>query len=132
MRSGSKGFTLIEALAAVVILGAGIAAVMGAFSSVARSEDRSRQSEVMHRLAIEKLEELRATTETFTTSESGNFEEKNLPNYTWSMEVENTGVENLEAVTVKVEMERPWSGAPSAEVTSLVFQPPPPAEGETP
>jgi prepilin-type N-terminal cleavage/methylation domain-containing protein len=125
LRSAGRGFSLIEVLASLVLLGVGIVSVLAAFSSIASSEARSREVEKMHRLAMVKYDEMRAITDTFSGSESGDFTDQGQPDYVWELEVEPTGIENLDAVTITVE-KRGQGGdrQPTATVTSLVFQQP--------
>jgi prepilin-type N-terminal cleavage/methylation domain-containing protein len=119
-----KGFTLIEVLASLVILGVGITAALAGLSAIAKSEVRAREVETMHRLAMDKLNELRAVTDTFAAPDSGDFTDRDLVDYAWNLEVEATGIENLNAVTVIVERRSRAQGSPRAAATSLVFQAP--------
>lgn len=120
-RVRSVGFTLIEALVAVVILGIGITAVLGGYSSLTRAEARARESETMHRLAVQKLAELRATTQTFSGSDKGDFQDWGDTRHEWSLDVQPSGIDSLDAVTVTV---TPTSGGPgSADATVLVYEP---------
>ncbi len=135
MRSARKrqGFTLVEALVAVAILGGGIALVMGGFAAVARAEFRAREVEQMHRLAVDKYEELRAITDTFVDEESGDFSDRGFPDYTWSSAVEPTGITDLDSVTVTVQRTGGDSSSPTAEISGLVFDAPEPvATGAAP
>ncbi len=125
MRNGDRGFTLVEVLASVVLLAVGIVSVLTAYSSIARSEDRAREVETMHRLALAKYDELRAITDTFSGSESGDFTESGRPDYVWELSVDPTGIENLDAVTLTVERRgRGGERDPSSSITGLVFQQP--------
>jgi prepilin-type N-terminal cleavage/methylation domain-containing protein len=126
MRSGRKaGFTLIEVLAALVLMGVGLVSVFSALSAIASSEARTRETEKMHRMAMAKFDELRAITDTFSGSDSGDFSDLGEPDYVWELQVDTTGIENLDAITVSVERRgRGGDQAPSATVTGLVFQPP--------
>ena len=76
-RRRRRGFTLLEALAAVVLLGIGIVAAMGANAQIIHNEDRARSIERMQRLAQEKLAELVATGQA-TVSTSGDFSDENV------------------------------------------------------
>jgi prepilin-type N-terminal cleavage/methylation domain-containing protein len=124
-RSQGRGFTLLEVLVSAVLLGAGIAGVLGAFSVIARGEDRTREIEKMHRLAVDKYNELRATTDQFAANDGGDLSDRGEPNYSWALSVDPTGVQNLDAITVKVERKNNSAdNAPSSEITELLFQPP--------
>ena len=132
MRNAAKGFTLVEVMASVVLLGVGIVSVISAYSAIARSEDRAREVEIMHRLAIAKYDEMRAITDTFAGSESGDFTEEGSPDYVWELAVDPTGIENLDAITITVEHRgRGGERDLSSKVSGLVFQQPQDETGGT-
>ena len=122
-----KGFSLIEALAAVTILGVGIAAVVSGLGAVTRAESRMRKIELMTRLAQHKFDELVATSSSMTAgaAQSGDFSDQNLPDYAWNCEITDTGITNLEAVTIKVTLTKDTStSSPMAKVSTLLYVPP--------
>ncbi len=119
-----RGFSLIEALASVTILGLGIAAVVGGLGAVARTETRTRQIEAMTRLAQHKFDELVATSTSLgsSTIQNGDFSDQNNSDYSWSAQVEDTGITNLEALTVTVTPSSDTSSkAPTGIVTGLIY-----------
>lgn len=118
-----RGFTLIEALAAVVLLGVGLVASLGALSAIRRSEYRAREAEVMLRLASDKYQELVATGQT-TNPASGDFSDRNDQNYRWSLSIESSGVTDLNAVTVIVQPQSASDDGPRQQVSGLVYVPP--------
>ena len=120
----AKGFTLIEVLVAATLLGVGVAAVIGGIRSVNKAEGRARELEVMQRLAVDKYDEIRATTDTYAAGDSGDFVEKNIDDYTWEMKVDSTGVENVSAITVTVSKRDTDEGEPVGAVSGLVFEKP--------
>lgn len=124
MRSERSGFTLIEALVAAALLGGGIVGVVGALQAITKAEDRARQVETMVRLADDKYQEIRSTTDTFAAGDSGDFVDRKISDYTWTMTVDPTGVTNLDAVTVTVQRRDQHDGDPTATVSGLVFVPP--------
>lgn len=122
-----RGFSLIEVLAAVTILGIGIAAVVSALGAGAETESRVKRIEQMTRLAQHKLDELVATSTTMTSggSQNGDFTDENINDYLWSCEIADTAVTNLEAVTVTVTMAKDTSArAPVGKVSTLLYVPP--------
>lgn len=129
------GFSLIEALASVTILGVGIASVVGGLGSISKTESRMKQIEAMTRLAQHKFDELVATSTTLSSAstQSGDFKDENNNDYLWSAEVADTGVTNLEALTVTVTLVNDTSStAPTGKVTSLIYVPPVSTTSTTP
>ena len=61
-RRGQLGFTIIEALVALVVMGFGILALAGMQATMSRNADDARQRTEAARLAQEKVEELRSFT----------------------------------------------------------------------
>jgi type II secretory pathway pseudopilin PulG len=120
------GFSLIEALAAVTILGVGIVAVLDGLGAMSKVESRMKRIEEMTRLAQHKYDELVATSTTMTSgsSQSGDFTDENNTDYLWSCDIEDTGVTNLEAVTVTVTLANDNSAtAPKGKVSTLLYVP---------
>lgn len=124
MSSAHKGFTLIEALAAIALLSIGIVGVLGGLSSLARGEARAREQELVQRLAIEKYDELVATAPDLAAPQNGDFEDRNLTGFRWESQSEPTGVENLEAITVTVTREPETNLSPVGRASGLRFVPP--------
>jgi prepilin-type N-terminal cleavage/methylation domain-containing protein len=115
------GFTLLEVLVAAVLLGVGIAAVLGGYSSIAQDEMRAREKEKMQQLAVDKFNELRAMTSSFTASDNGDFSDRGEPDLEWNLDVEPSGVQNLNAITVMVSRRNASDTSPESAVTELVF-----------
>lgn len=126
MNRGSRGFTLLEVLAAVVIVSIGIAAVMGGFSALSQTQRRIIERETIERLAQSKLKELAATREYESVTE-GDFSAEGLPDYTWTAATQESGVENLQHLNVTVELD---NSDLTATADTLVFTPPAPTEEE--
>lgn len=117
---------MIEALASVTILGLGIAAVLGGLGAMSKVESRMKRVEEMTRLAQHKYDELVATSTSMTagSSQSGDFTDENNYDYNWSCDIEDTGVTNLEAVTVTVTLVNDTSTtAPVGKVSTLLYVP---------
>ncbi len=115
-----RGFTLLEAMAAVVLLGIGIVGAVGGFSTIIKTEDRARQTEHMQRLAQEKLAELVATGQA-ATSTNGDFNDQNEPDYTWRLEVNTSGITDLDSVTLTVER---TNSTDKTRLDTLLYVPP--------
>lgn len=118
----NRGFTLIEAMAAVVLLGIGIVGSLTAFSSVIRTEGGIQDTERMQRMAQAKLAELVATGDA-ATSTDGDFSDEGEPDLTWKLEVNTSGITDLNAVTLTVSRGDSASST-KARVDTLVYAPP--------
>lgn len=120
----------MEAIVSVALLAVGIVAALSAISQMTKSEAIVQESERMRRLADEKLQELIATGDYQTITE-GDFAERGENRYTWTAELQPTGVENLEALTViVVRVNR--RDDPGYDASQLIYIPPVATGGGTP
>jgi len=125
IRKSQRGFTLIEALVAAALLATGVVAVLSAFGALSRTEASAREVETMQRLAYQKYDELLATSTDITSPQDGDFSDRNIDGFTWKMEEEPSGVDNLDAVTVTVQKSNDNSSNPlSASAYGLIYVPP--------
>ena len=119
---GRRGFTLIEALAAVAIVSIGVVAVLGGLGAVAKTEARARETEAMVRLASDKVEELIATRDYLTAATNGDFQELGEARFTWAAQVYPSGIESLDVVEVTVTRE--GTDDKTATASALAYTPP--------
>jgi type II secretory pathway pseudopilin PulG len=131
MRHKAKGFTLIEALAAATLAGVGITACMSALGAVAHEQALCKEKDVVQRLARQKYDELISTNQQALASQSGDFTDRNMPDYTWNLDVENSQVSNLDTVTVTVQKQNPGSKDPVGTIEGMVYVSPNTATGTT-
>lgn len=115
-----RAFTLVEALAALVLLGVGIAAVVTAQGSLGRTESRMQELQVMARLAESKLAELMAT-EAAGVSDSGDFALEGDNEHEWELVVDPSGVENINALRLIVRKVGGRASDPEFELNTLQF-----------
>ncbi|CAN5578900.1 N/A [soil metagenome] len=121
MRQGRRGFTLIEALVAAVLLAVGVSAVMVALGRQVRTEANVRRREVLSGLAQAKLDELSATSTTQTDSD-GDFSDEGYPDVTWKSTTEDTGVADLQALTLSLTDK--GASAAAIKATTLIYTQP--------
>jgi type II secretory pathway pseudopilin PulG len=117
------GFTLVEAVAAIAIVGVGVTSAMAGLAAMTKSDRLIREREILQRLAVQKYEELVATGQFETAELSGDFADQYVDDYEWVASVEPSGEENLEIVTVTVTRLGDSEG-PQASVDGLLFNPP--------
>ncbi|MBI3721277.1 MAG: prepilin-type N-terminal cleavage/methylation domain-containing protein, partial [Fimbriimonas ginsengisoli] len=96
MSSASRlGFTLIEVVVGVVLVGIGMTAALRGLGAMTHSDVVLRERESCQRLAVRKLDELLATGQVGTTPISGDFADWNDTAHAWNLEVIPSGVDNL-------------------------------------
>lgn len=114
-----RGFSLIEALVSIVLLGVGITAVAGGLGALAQSNSRLERSTQMFQLGTSKLDEIIATGESRQGNPSGDFAAEGYPEYRWETQILPSGVENLNVVRLTVALTR--GEGPTVEVSTLEF-----------
>ena len=119
-----SGFTVMEALAAAVLVGVGVTAAMGAIGSMSQTEIRMRESEKLGRLAHMKLDEVMALGDATNTDTEGNFEEYGEPNYEFTVDVQPSGVDSLDTILVTAKKSNGDTTSQEGRATGLLFTPP--------
>ena len=123
--SRRRGFSLIEAVVSALLLVIGISSALRGMGSLATIESRTRESEIEHRLAVAKLEELIATGQASTanTNLSGDFNDQNEDRFTWQAQMSTTDTDTVQALTVTVIRVNSDRGSKTS-VSTLVYQQP--------
>ena len=119
-----KAFTVMEALAAAVLVGVGVTAGMSAIGSMSQTEIRMRESEKLSRLAHSKLEEIMALGNATNTDTDGNFEEYGEPNYEFTVEVQPSGIDSLDTILVTATKSNSDTSSQEGRASGLLFTPP--------
>jgi len=118
-----RAFSLVEVVAASVLLGVGIVAGMGALGQMVGADTRVGELENMSRLAQTKYDEL-ISTEQAATSTEGDFQDIGENRYKWDLEVSPSGITNLDTVRLIVKPTQDSTTAPNAEICSLIYRVP--------
>lgn len=111
-----SGFTLLELLVAVAVLGASFTILLGAHAAALKQEARARRlmtatllaREVLTRTEVEGLPELGA--------DSGDFGDE-FPGYTWQRQVESTEFPEVRLVRITVR----WPEGTGTRATELLY-----------
>lgn len=115
MRADARGFTLIEVLVALVVVGLGMLAVIQTVSQTANNSFYMREKTIAHWIAMNQLTQVRLQPNAPPVDKSSDEVEMAGRDWRWTMEVKQTPVESIRRIEVRV---RP-SEAP--ENSSLAF-----------
>ncbi len=107
-RAGSRGFTLVEVLVALMVVAIGLAALMTAVSSTARTSGYLRDKTLAQWIALNRLAEVRLTVNRLAQSSvNADTGELQFANRTWHYDTRyfNTSITSMQRVVVRV-----WAG----------------------
>jgi type IV pilus modification protein PilV len=121
VKARQSGFSLIEVLCAVMILGIAIAGLTQGLTTALSSSREAEIQTAAALLAAGQIEILRAEGY-ILEGESEGEGEGNLSGYKWRQNVTETTIEGLYEVTVRIE--RSSGGEEIYELTTLLFDPP--------
>jgi len=117
----SAGFSLVEVMCAILILGVALAGLTQGLSTALRSSKESEQQTAAALIAAGQIELLRA--EGYVLAGETADEVRSGPGgYRWRRSVRATRIDGL--YEVRVVVERPESGEAIYELRTLVFDPP--------
>ena len=114
-RSRAAGFTLIEVLVALIVVGLGMLAVIQTVSQTANNTSYIREKTIAHWIAMNQLTKARLEPNAPALDKSSDEVEMAGRDWRWTMEVKQTPVESIRRIEVSV---RP-SEAP--EKSSLAY-----------
>jgi general secretion pathway protein I len=97
-----RGFTLIEVLAALVIVGLGMLAVIEAISQTVNNADYIRQKTIAHWVAMNKLTEFRLSNAAPKNGESDAYINMAGSTWHWRMNISETDVKSMQRIDIHV------------------------------
>jgi prepilin-type N-terminal cleavage/methylation domain-containing protein len=115
-RRAQVGFTLVEVLVSIILLSVGVVASMKAMESVDRAEARVSSTDLLERLAAEKVKEVGMTSDPTTYSPSGDFTDQGYSDVAYTVQVEQTSISFVDQVVVTAS-----KGSTTQEMTSLIY-----------
>lgn len=95
-----RGFTLVEALVAVILCGVGVVAAMQALASLQKTNISAVHAERLLRLATNKIEEIGVTSPITETPTDGDFTEDGAPDATYNIDIQAGTVDGTYVVTI--------------------------------
>jgi type IV pilus modification protein PilV len=122
------GFSLIEVLCAILVLGVGIVGLTHGLTTALSSTKESELQTEAALLAAGRMEMIRADGYLVDGSEEGDGDE-GLGHYHWQQTISRTDIEGLHEVTVAVQQGR--SEKTIYELRTLLFDPPADSTEET-
>jgi general secretion pathway protein I len=120
-RGSSRGFTLVEVLVALVVVALGLAALMTAVSSVARTSGYLRDKTIAQWIALNRLAEVRLTLNKL--GQNNDTGQVDFANRTWHYDTRyfDTTIPSMKRVVVRVwPGDAKTKGNPIAESTSFL------------
>lgn len=96
----NRGFTLVEALVAVILCGIGVVAAMQALASLQKTNINAVHSERLLRLATTKIEEIGVTSSVTETPTDGDFSDTGAPDASYKIDVQPGTVDGTYVVTI--------------------------------
>jgi general secretion pathway protein I len=112
----SSGFTLIEVLAALVIVSLGMMAVIQAVSQTASNSSYLRDKTIAHWVAMNRLTEVRLEQGAPKVDKTSDEVEMAGREWRWTMEVTQTPVETMRRIDISV---RPADGEDGSSMASI-------------
>jgi general secretion pathway protein I len=116
LRKRASGFTLLEVLAALVIVALGMLGVIEAVSQTARNSSYVREKTIAHWIAMNQLTLARLTPQAPKVDKSSDEIEMGNRRWRWTMEVTQTPVESVRRIDVRVRPEDSEEGSSLASV----------------
>lgn len=101
-RMDQRGFTLVEVLAALVIVGLGMLAVIEAISQTINNADYIRQKTIAHWVAMNKLTEFRLSNAAPKNGESDAYINMAGSTWHWRMTISETDVKSMQRIDIHV------------------------------
>jgi|HigsolmetaAR202D_1030399.scaffolds.fasta_scaffold00009_99 general secretion pathway protein I len=101
-KTAERGFTLIEVLAALVIVSLGMLAAIEAVSQTASNTTRMRDRTLAHWIALNRLTEVRLAPRAPSIGKSSDEIEMAERRWRWTMEVSETPVESIRRIDISV------------------------------
>ncbi len=115
-RGQQKGFTLIEVLAALIIVGLGMLAVIQAVSQTINNANYLREKTIAHWVAMNKLTEVRLNPVAPPGGDSNGDIDMAGTTWHWRMTINATDAKTMQRIDIRV---APKSAGPDASIASV-------------
>ena len=94
------GFTLIEVVVTTALIAVAVVAGMGAVRALTAADVKARDSDLLQRLASEKINDVKYLADPTSGGTSGNFNDRGYSEVTWTLDDQASSVSNVDQVTV--------------------------------
>ncbi len=123
---GRRGFTLIEMLVCVALVAVAVVGVLGGIRGLTLADAKARKADLLQRLALRRMDELSVADALSAAQTSGDFSEQGYPAVSWTVDIQPSGVTDVDQVTVTA------SEGQNAQTLTGLFHVPPSTIGSTP
>ena len=108
--------TRVEVLVTVLLVSTALVGVMTGMRALGTTEVRARDADRLQHLAAQKMNELGVVGDLNAAEDNGDFTEQGYPEISWTMDVQPSGTENVDTVTVTVSQ-----GDDEQSLTGLIY-----------
>ena len=119
MRANSRGFSLIEVLAALIIVSLGLLGVIEAVSQTANNTAYLRDKTIAHWIAMNRLTEMRLETQAPKVSKTSDDIEMAGRRWRWTAVVTQTPLQSMRRIDINVRTAEAKDGSSLASVTGF-------------
>lgn len=119
MRASDRGFTLIEVIVAMLVIGLGMLGVIQAVSQTASNSGYLRDKAIAHWVAMNRLTEIRLQKTAPGIDKTSDEVEMAGRRWKWTMNVTQTPVETIRRIDISVRPADAKEGASLASVTGF-------------
>ena len=102
-----------------MLVGIAVSGVFGGIRAMTKADIKARDTDLLQRLATEKVEDIRVNGDPNTYGTNGDFTDRGYPDITWTMETQTSSTTNVDQVIVTAN-----KAGETQAITEFVYVPP--------
>jgi type II secretory pathway pseudopilin PulG len=114
-------------LVAILLVGLAVAGTMHGIKTLGDADAKAKRADLLQELALEKLDQLEGTEDPNSFDTSGDFSDRNHPEITWTLTMEQSDTQNLDEATITTHV-----GREEQSLKELIYVPPTSSTSTTP